>query len=256
MDAVFGLIDPYYWVLALSITLLAGFVKGAVGFAMPMIMISGLGSFLSPELALAALIIPTVLSNVMQTLRGGLAEAWASMKRFRRYLAILLAVILLSAQLVSVLTPATMFLVVGIPITLISLSQLLGWRPHIRPEIQKRTEAFVAVFAGIIGGIAGVWGPPTTAYLTAIDTPKAEQIRVQGVIFGTGAVVLFFAHLKSGVLNALTLQFSMWMVVPAVIGMVIGFQFQDRLDQKKFRRLTLAVLVLAGLNLVRRGLFG
>ena len=31
----------------------------------------------------------------------------------------------------------------------------------------------------IIGGIAGVWGPLTTSYLTAIETPKAEQIRVQ-----------------------------------------------------------------------------
>jgi hypothetical protein len=44
------------------------------------------------------------------------------------------------------------------------------------------------------------------------------------------------------------------MVVPAVIGMLIGFQFQDRLDQAKFRKITLAVLVIAGLNLIRRGL--
>jgi uncharacterized membrane protein YfcA len=38
------------------IGLLAGFVKGAVGFAMPMIMVSGLGTLLSPELAIATLI--------------------------------------------------------------------------------------------------------------------------------------------------------------------------------------------------------
>jgi len=77
---------------------------------------------------------------------------------------------------------------------------------------------------------------------------------VQGVIFGIGAVVLFFSHLKSGVLNAQTLQLSAWMVVPAVAGMLIGFQFQDKLDQAKFRKVTLAVLVIAGLNLIRRGL--
>jgi hypothetical protein len=31
---------------------------------------------------------------------------------------------------------------------------------------------------------------------------------------------------------------------------------QDRLDQARFRRFTLVVLALAGLNLVRRGLLG
>jgi len=219
-------------------------------------MISGFGSFMSPELALAALIAPTVLSNVMQTLRGGLAPAIESAKRFRRYIIILLIVIVLSAQMVRVLPPSMMFLMVGIPIVLISLTQILGWKPHIRPEIRGRVEAMVAIFAGTIGGVSGVWGPPTTAYLTAIDTPKKEQIRVQGVIFGVGAVVLFFAHLKSGILNAQTVPFSMIMVVPAVIGMMIGFRFQDRLDQVLFRKLTLAVLIVAGLNLIRRGLTG
>lgn len=256
MGAVFELMDPTFWVLAIGITVLAGFVKGAIGFAMPMIIISGLGSFLAPELALAALIIPTVLSNGMQVMRGGLAPALTAAKRFRRYIVILLIVIVLTAQLVRVLPVTAMFLIVGIPITLISITQIMGWRPHIRPEIQGRVEAMVAVFAGTIGGIAGVWGPPTTAYLTAIDTPKTEQIRVQGVIFGIGAVVLFFSHLQSGVLNAQTLPFSMLMVLPAVLGMMIGFRFQDRLDQAKFRKITLAVLVIAGLNLIRRGIIG
>jgi hypothetical protein len=31
---------------------------------------------------------------------------------------------------------------------------------------------------------------------------------------------------------------------------------QDRIDQATFRKVTLIVLVVAGLNLVRRGLFG
>ena len=34
--------------------------------------------------------------------------------------------------------------------------------------------------------------------------------------------------------------------------MFLGYRVHDRLDQERFRRLTLAVLVLSGLNLVRR----
>ena len=46
------------------------------------------------------------------------------------------------------------------------------------------------------------------------------------------------------------------LLVCSLIGMAVGFFLQDRMDQDRFRRLTLAVLVIAGLNLVRRGLMG
>ena len=250
---MFGL-DPLHFALAVGLTLVAGFVKGAVGFAMPMIMISGLASFLPPESALAALIIPTVISNVWQALRNGIGPAWESMKTFRVYLLIVLIFIALSAQLVRILPAWAMLLILGIPITLFAISQLAGWVLTIRPEHRRRAELMIGAFAGFVGGLSGVWGPPTVAYLTAIQTPKAEHMRVQGVIYGMGAVVLLLAHLRSGVLNATTAPLSVAMVVPSVIGMAVGFAIHDRLDQNRFRQATLAVLIVAGLNLIRRAL--
>ena len=69
-----------------------------------------------------------------------------------------------------------------------------------------------------------------------------------------GSIVLLFAHLRSGVLNPVTLPASAWMVLPTMAGMVIGFRVHDRLDQRRFMRLTLVVLVLSGLNLIRRAI--
>ena len=94
------------------------------------------------------------------------------------------------------------------------------------------------------------------AYLTALGTEKKEQMRIQGVIYGLGAVVLFFAHLGSGVMRAETLPFSLLMILPALLGMWIGGKLQDRIDQATFRKATLFVLLIAGLNLVRRALMG
>jgi hypothetical protein len=119
-----------------------------------------------------------------------------------------------------------------------------------------RAELGIGAFAGVIGGISGVWGPPTVVYLTALNTPKVEQMRVQGVVYGMGAVTLLLAHINSGVLNPATLPLSLALVVPSVIGLGIGFAVQDRLDQARFKRLTLIVLVIAGLNLLRRAVFG
>lgn len=252
MEAIFG-IGPIFFAAAFGVTLFAGFVKGAVGFAMPMIMISVLGSFLPLETALAALIAPTLASNIWQAMRQGLGSAVQSVLRFKRFLLIGLVFLMISAQLVRVLPASALFLLIGVPVVLFATAQLLGWRPRFAPERRSMAEAILAAIAGFCGGLSGVWGPPTVAYLTAIDTPKAEHVRVQGVIYGLGAVALLVAHIQSGVVRSDTAPLSLAMLVPAGLGMWVGLRLHDRMDQDRFRHATLVVLVLAGLNLIRRG---
>lgn len=241
--------------MAVIIAALAGVVKGVVGFAMPMIMISGLASFMAPELALAGLILPTLVTNGMQALRQGLGAAWASIKRFRVFLLVGFVALLLSAQLVRLLPETLLFLGMGIPIAGYAMTQLAGWTPANVTKSPSLEAGFGAV-AGFLGGLSGIWGPPTVAYLTAIGTPKQEQMRIQGVIYGLGAVALLGAHLKSGLIRAETLPLSGLLVLPAALGIWLGFKLQEQFDQNVFRKVTLWVLLLAGLNLIRRGMMG
>ncbi|MEN8894160.1 MAG: sulfite exporter TauE/SafE family protein, partial [Planktotalea arctica] len=60
----------------------------------------------------------------------------------------------------------------------------------------------------------------------------------------------------SGILNAQTLPLSVLLVVPAIAGMMLGGRISDRFDQATFRKVTLIVMILGGLNLLRRGIFG
>lgn len=241
---------------AAALAFFAGLVKGVTGFAMPMIMISGLGSFLPPETALAALILPTLVTNVWQAVRQGMSAAVASARKHWRYLAIAMSCLVVSAQFVTILPSSVLFLILGVPVATFALLQLLGWRPQIAPSQHRKAELGIGAFAGSIGGLSGVWGPPTVLYLTALNVPKIEHVRVQGVVYSTGAVMLALAHLKSGVLNASGFTLSAALILPAVLGLVGGFVVQDRLDQDKFRWAILIVLAVAGLNLIRRGLFG
>ena len=256
IEAVMDTLPAQYLALAAAAALVAGFIKGAVGFGMPMIMISAFGSFMHPQLALAALIVPTLFSNAWQALRDGIGPALATILQFRLFMALLLVFILASAQLAAALPPRALLLIIGVPVTVFAAAQLAGWRLAIKPERRKRAEAIMGVLAGFTGGLSGVWGPPTVAYLTAIDAPRQESMRTQGVVYGAGSVMLALAHLRSGLLNAETSPVSIAMLAPALLGMAIGFQISDRLDQRKFRSATLAVLVVAGLNLIRRGAIG
>jgi len=202
------------------------------------------------------LILPTVISNIFQSFRQGWRAALAVARRFWIFLGMMLVFLASSAQLVNLIPDHVLFLVIGVPIVLFALFQLAGWRLHLRPETRVRDELALGGVAGFVGGMSGVWGPPLVAYLVAIDVEKREAIRAQGVIFGVGAVALIIAHLRSGVLNAGTLPLSAAAVIPALLGLWLGTLVHDRMPQAAFRRAMLVVLVLAGLNLLRRGLAG
>ncbi len=251
MDMYFGFLDPLHLILALLIAMVAGFVKGVVGFAMPLVLISGLTTFIAPELALAGLILPTLVTNGWQALRQGPQAALGSIRRFRVFLGAGLVTLIISAQLVRVIPDRTMLLVIGVPVVFFALLQLSGAKFHLARR-SPAIEAAVGAFAGAIGGVSGIWGPPTVAYLTALGTQKHDQMRIQGVIYGLGAVALLGAHIGSGVLRAATVPFSISLIIPALVGMWLGSQVMDRIDQPAFRRATLFVLLLAGANLLRR----
>jgi len=255
MDMFFSFLTAQELGFAFAIAVVAGFIKGVVGFAMPLVLISGLTMFLPPELALAGLIFPTVATNLFQALRQGFQAAWASTKMFRMFLIAGGIMLVLSAQLVAILPGNVMLLVIGVPITLFALWQITGHSFTLAAR-SRRIEILVGGFAGAVGGVSGVWGPPTVAYLTALGTPKHDQMRVQGVIYGLGAIALLFAHFGSGVLRTETVPFSIAMILPALAGMWIGSQIMDRIDQASFKKATLFILLIAGANLVRRGLLG
>ncbi|WP_121060441.1 sulfite exporter TauE/SafE family protein [Chachezhania antarctica] len=255
MTGLLELITPVQLVFAFGIALLAGLIKGMVGFAMPMILISGLTLFLAPDLALAGLLLPTLATNVWQALRQGPSAAMSSVVRFRVFLIAMGICLLISAQLVMLLPVKTFLLMIGVPISIFALIQLFGLRFTL-DKPRTWIETVIGGIAGFIGGLSGVWGPPTVLYLTALNTPKSDQVRIQGVIYGIGAVMLVSAHIGSGVLRWSTLPLSVALLVPALVGTWIGGKIHDRIDQDQFRKVTLAVLTIAGLNLVRRALMG
>ncbi|EPX76938.1 sulfite exporter TauE/SafE family protein [Litoreibacter arenae] len=255
MELFSAIISPEFLALAFLVAVVSGFVKGVVGFAMPTIFISGLSTFLSPELALAGLILPTVVTNGIQALRQGARAAWSSLIHYKLFLGVGAVMLVLSAQLVTMIPSNVLYVAIGLPVAVFTGVQLLGWNPTL-PRRSGMVEAAVGAAAGFVAGLSGIWGPPTVLYLSAVNTPKQEQMRIQGVVFGLGAVMLLAAHLQSGVLRPDTVPFSAILILPALFGIWLGFKVQDRIDQAMFRKVTSWVLLLAGLNLIRRGLMG
>ena len=246
-------LDPNLLLMAFLVAILSGVIKGAIGFGMPLVMMSGLSTFLDPKLALAGLIAPIVFSNALQAFRTGVGPAVEATRLAWRYMLIVCIAIFLAAQFVPSIPSTAFYFVLGVPVLVLSLIQLIGLRLTIPMQHRRWAEWVIGLISGILGGLAGTWGPTTVLYLLAIDMPKMRQVVVQGMIYGLGSITLLLAHLRSGLLNAETIPFSLALLPTALIGMWVGFQIQDKLDQEKFRTLTLLVLVVAALNLLRKG---
>lgn len=245
-------LEPITLMLAVGVTVFAGLVKGAVGFAMPMIMISGLASFLPAEQALAALIVPTLLTNSAQALRQGWRAAARSARDWWRLIATVCVFIVVSAQLFTSIPQPVLLAGLGVPVLVYAVTQLMGYQLRFDVENRGRAEVLAGAVGGFYGGLSGIWGPPTIALLVSAGVEKRENVRVQGVVYVIGAVILLLAHLKSGVVNAQSLPLSLGLTIPAMAGLWLGFRVHDRLDAARFRTWTLVVLALTGLNLVRR----
>jgi uncharacterized protein len=239
---------------AASVTVFAGFTKGITGFALPLIMVSGMSTFIDPRLAIASVVIPTFVANAWQGLQQGTTAAWEAVVKFRVLLVTTLSMIYISAQLIEGLAFQSLFLLLGSVIFVVSVVQLMGLNLKLAPK-QRTVGAIVAgCIAGFFGAIAGTWGPPTIIYLLAIGTEKTEQVRIAGISFGLGALVFWVAHQHSGLITPPALVFSVALLLPMFIGLNLGRRLQHRINQAVFRKITLWVLLLAALNIMRKAL--
>lgn len=247
-------LSPQAFAAALAITVFAGFVKGAVGFAMPLILVSAFAVFLPQDLALAGLILPTLFTNLSQAFRQGVGPAVETARTYRRFLVATVVFIAVSAPFADAIPRTGYLLMLGVPITIFAGLQLMGRSLAIQLHHRDRAEWGLGVIGGLYGGVSGIWGPPLLVFLLSTGADKLQMIRAQGVVFLIGAIALLVSHLVTGLANAETLGFSAALSVPALVGLFIGYRVQDRLGQGPFRRWTQGLLVLTGLNMVRLAL--
>ncbi len=247
-------LSPQAFAAALAVTVFAGFVKGAVGFAMPLILVSAFAVFLPQDLALAGLILPTLFTNLSQAFRQGVGPAVETARTYRRFLVVTVVFIAVSAPFADAIPRTGYLLMLGVPITIFAGLQLMGRSLAIRLHHRDRAEWGLGVIGGLYGGVSGIWGPPLLVFLLSTGADKLQMIRAQGVVFLIGAIALLVSHLVTGLANAETLGFSAALSVPALVGLFIGYRLQDRLGQGPFRRWTQGLLVLTGLNMVRLAL--
>jgi uncharacterized membrane protein YfcA len=134
---------------------------------------------------------------------------------------------------------------IAVIVTLVAL--MLLFRVHWRTKERRSLSAVTGVFSGLLGGVAGLAGPPLTVYFASLDLGKVRHRATMSVYFTLLNFVLVPAH----VLTARSGRAVIWSLVllPAVpLGGWAGRWAFGRVDEVAFQRIVALVVLAAGLS--------
>jgi uncharacterized protein len=237
-------------IAAAAVVLVVGILKGAIGFGFPTVSTPVLALFMDVKTAVALLVFPNIVMDVIQSRRRG------SIVPTARRLAVLLVFgavgTVLGTRLLVALPGRTAVLVLGAFVVLFVLLNMTRLALRVPAGWERWLSAPVGMVAGVVGGVTNVPGLPLVIYFYALKLEKTEFVRSTALTFVVYKVVQIVALAWYGAFTARFVLPTLGLTVAALVGFFVGLGIQDRLDQKTFNRAVLAFLAALGLWLLLR----
>lgn len=238
--------------MVLAAFLAGGVVKGVLGLGLPLTAVAVMSSVLPIRVAIPLMLVPVLVTNVMQAIRGGRLQ-----ELIRRYWSMLLmsAVgVWLGTMALYRVDPSFLLVILGIVVCTYTAINLLAIRFSISERSIPTVGPAVGLISGLLSGTTGSLGVPIVIYLQALGLQKDAFVQALGIVFLLTGAVWTVAVASQGGLTASNMPVSAAALAPAIAGMWAGQWLRDRLSQDRFRAGLLVFLFLVGLNLIRKGL--
>ncbi len=238
--------------VAAAVFVVAGLVKGVTGLGLPTVAIAGLSMVLPLAQAAALLVLPSLLTNVWQYLRCGVALAvWRRARGLS--LGIVAGAWLSPLPDVASAGPWAQGLTGGL-LALYGLAGLFG----LRLPAPGRHDTWIGPAMGLATGAltvaSGVFVMPSVPYLQSLNLNKETLIGALGLTF-TVCTVCLWVSLGNGGVRTGALAASAGMLLPALVGLCLGAFARERLSEAAFKRWFQIAISALGLYMVLRALF-
>lgn len=242
--------SPEIIALILGTFLLAGLVKGIVGFGLPVVALALLANTIGLKAAIALITVPGITMNVWQAAAGGnfkviVARIWSML--VLACACIWLGVYILAGadgKLVSGLLGLLLALYATYSLTRAQISPPREWEPFLTPV--------VGALSGIAYGLTGSLMVPGVVYLQALGLSRDVLVQALGITFLLTTTALAISLSDHGLLGKQLGSLSAMALIPACVGMYTGQRFRHRLSEELFRKVFFWALLVAGLYMIVR----
>lgn len=231
----------------------AGGVKGVIGLGLPLTAISIIGAVVDLRTAIAFIAIPVVATNLYQAFEGGRAP-----EMLRKYWVINLCSVagtVVGAEILFIVDPRILITLLGGVVIVYVAINASRFRIRISDGAAPWAAPPLGILSGLLTGTTGSVGIPIALYLQARDVDKESFLRAIALTFLISSSVLVFALLEKGAINRDSAIISAASLIPAFAGMAIGRRLRGRLSEERFRVFVFVFLLIAAVNLIRKGVF-
>ena len=222
----------------------AGMVKGVIGMGLPSVVMGVLGLVMLPLQAAALLVLPSLITNFWQ------ASAGPSLRSLsRRFASMLIGVFLgtpigfwLFADLPAKWGSGTL----GAVLALYGIMGLSAFHPKLESPVEPTLSPIMGLVTGLLSGATGVFVIPAVPYLNSLDLSRDELVQTLGMSFVVSTLAMALGLWMVGRFSADIAIQSLLMVVPAIVGMLLGQRIRHRLSAWAFKRVFFVGMLLLG----------
>ncbi|MEM0990645.1 MAG: sulfite exporter TauE/SafE family protein [Pseudomonadota bacterium] len=235
-----------------GVYLLAGLVKGATGFGLPVVSVTLLPFFVPIDMALALNAIVITATNLQQIrqageVRAGLGAAWPMMLG----MAIMVPI---GAQFTVGISATSLMIILGTFVLLFVISSFLNPSLKIPSNWHQRTGFGMGLLSGVVGAITSAPGPIFVSYVHALHLPRPIYMAALGFIMLLFGFVLALSFIFVGLLRWEHVLPGLLGIPPAIFGMWLGNGWGKRLPVETFRKVVLALLGVLAVMIIRRAI--
>ena len=232
--------------------LCGGIVKGITGMGLPLTSIALMSIVIDLQIAIPLLIVPIIATNIFQAFQGGhfkelITKSWPML---------LTAAIGVFGGTYALyrLDSSYLLMVLGVIVFLYSINNLCAVRLHCSEKSWPIVSPIIGFFSGILAGTTGSIGIPVVIYFQALGMTKNLFVQALGIQFLITGTILTISLIREGKLEIENATISALALIPSVLGMFTGKSLREKVSEEKFRIWLYILLLLIGLNLIRKGI--
>ncbi|MCZ7573274.1 MAG: sulfite exporter TauE/SafE family protein [Ardenticatenaceae bacterium] len=228
--------------------LVAGLVKGMTGFGFALVFVPVLSLIIGPKAAVGTSVVLGTLSDAMVLYQ---ARTEAPGRTLLPMILVGLVGTASGAYLLWVASAAILKVLIGTVVVLLALLMIGGVGGVIRRE--RLASTAVGFAGGALTAATGMGGPPVILFFVNQGyTKNAFRARFSQYFVPVNFMAAAFLA-STGILNRQTLTIDVLLLPIIWLGIIAGGRLLHRVPAEMFRKLVLAVVIVAGLVNVVQG---
>jgi uncharacterized membrane protein YfcA len=229
---------------------LGGFVKGAIGMGLPVVVLTVLALTMPLKAAIAIFLIPGVAANLWQATSGPYLPALA--RRLWPYLVASVVGIIVGVFLTVDAPTDRMVMVLGGLLIAYSVFSLVGPRLPQPGRHERWLSPLAGASGGVMFGMVGVYIIPGLLYLESLRLPRDEMVQGMGLTFVTISSTLLLSMAGFDLVTGEMALLSILGLGPVFAGIRLGQRVRHRIPEAFYRKLFFVALIVTGVYMIAR----